>query len=257
MEIITIPCLRDNYAYLIVCPETRQAGVVDPSEAEPVLAAVAEAGVTLTAILNTHHHWDHVGGNKKLVQRFPDLVVYGYAGDRDRIPRQTVFLDEGDAVTIGNLVGSISHNPGHTTGAITYYFGDAAFTGDTLFAAGCGRLFEGDATDMKRSLNDVIGSHPPATRLFFGHEYTAANLAFAISVEPDNEAVKEKLAWARACGERGETTTPTTVAAERATNPFMRLDSATIHQTVLRNEPDNDLQPASVLRVLRAMKDQF
>lgn len=257
MEIITIPCLRDNYAYLIVCPETRHAGVVDPSEAEPVLAAVAEAGVTLTAILNTHHHWDHVGGNKKLVQRFPDLVVYGYLGDRDRIPHQTVFLEEGDDVMIGNLVGSISHNPGHTTGAITFYFGDAAFTGDTLFAAGCGRLFEGDAADMKRSLNDVIGSRPPATRLYFGHEYTAANLAFAISVEPDNEAVKEKLAWARARGEKGETTTPTTVAAERATNPFMRLDSATLQQTVLRQEPENDLKPASVLRVLRAMKDQF
>ncbi|CAM2007998.1 hydroxyacylglutathione hydrolase [Acanthopleuribacter pedis] len=257
MEIVTVPCLRDNFAYLIICPETRQAGVVDPSEADPVLAAVEKAGVTLTAILTTHHHWDHVGGNKKLVQTFPDLVVYGFGADRDRIPKQTVFLEEGDAVRIGNLVGSISHNPGHTTGAITYYFGDAAFTGDTLFAAGCGRLFEGDAADMKRSLNDVIGSRPATTRLFFGHEYTASNLAFALSVEPDNTAVQEKLAWARECGDKGVFTTPSTVADEWATNPFMRLDSPAIHATVKREEPDNDLSPVSVLRVLRAMKDNF
>lgn len=257
MEIVTVPCLRDNFAYLIICPETRRAGVVDPSEAEPVLQAVNDAGVTLTAILTTHHHWDHVGGNKKLVQAFPDLIVYGFGGDRDRIPKQTVFLTEGDTVQVGNLVGTISHNPGHTTGAITYYFGDAAFTGDTLFAAGCGRLFEGDAADMKRSLNDVIGSHPPETRLFFGHEYTASNLAFALSVEPDNQAVQDKLAWARKCGEEGVFTTPSTIADERATNPFMRLDSPTIQETVRTEEPDNDLAPVSVLRVLRAMKDQF
>jgi len=142
MEIVTIPCLEDNFAYLLICPKTQQAAVVDPSEAAPVQKAIEQQGVELTTILNTHHHWDHVGGNKELKAKYPELIIYGHESDHGRIPEQTVFLKSGDEVRFGEQTGTFLHNPGHTSGAITFVFGNTAFTGDTLFAAGCGRLFE-------------------------------------------------------------------------------------------------------------------
>jgi len=134
MEIVTIPCLEDNFAYLLICPETQQAAVVDPSEAAPVQKAIEQQGVELTTILNTHHHWDHVGGNKELKVKYPELIIYGHESDRGRIPEQTVFLKSGDEVRFGEQTGTFLHNPGHTSGAITFVFGKTAFTGDTLFA---------------------------------------------------------------------------------------------------------------------------
>lgn len=257
MHVEAVPCLRDNYAYVIVCPQTNEAAVVDPSEAGPVIKAVKRLGVELTAILNTHHHWDHVGGNKKLLATFPNLRVYGHASDSGRIPGQTEYLDEGDSVDVGNLSGGITHNPGHTTGAITYYIEDAAFTGDTLFAAGCGRLFEGTPEHMYVSLNQKIGGHPETTRLFFGHEYTEANLRFAQTVEPDNPHIRARLARVAEQRAAGAFTTPSILSDEWRTNPFMRCDSPELQATVRRHEPGNDLSPASVLRVVRALKDRF
>src|SRR5262249_38652863 len=147
MQIIPIHCLKDNYAYLLVDEASGQTAVVDPSEAEPVLNALAEAqkkaDLQLVAILNTHHHLDHTGGNQDLKERFPELKIYGHASDQGRIAAQTEFLADGDRVQIGGLNGHIVHNPGHTLGAISYAFEDALFTGDTLFGAGCGRTFEG------------------------------------------------------------------------------------------------------------------
>ena len=257
MHVEAVPCLRDNYAYIIVCPDTNEAAVVDPSEAGPVLKAVKKLGVELTAILNTHHHWDHVGGNKKLLNTFPNLRVYGHASDSGRIPGQTEYLDEGDSVDVGNLSGGITHNPGHTTGAITYYFEDTAFTGDTLFAAGCGRLFEGTPEHMYVSLNQKIGTHAENTRLFFGHEYTESNLRFALSVEPGNSHAAQKLERVREQRAAGEFTTPSLLSEEWNTNPFMRCDSPELQATVRRHEPGNDLTPTEVLRVVRTLKDQF
>ena len=141
MEIVTIPCLQDNFAYLLICQKTGEAAIVDPSEADPVQKEINYQNVKLTTILNTHHHWDHVGGNKELKSDFPDLKIYGHSSDRGRIPEQTEFLEDGDHVMFGEQSGSFLYNPGHTLGAITYLFGEAAFTGDTLFAAGCGRIF--------------------------------------------------------------------------------------------------------------------
>ena len=129
MKIVTIPCLQDNFAYLLICKKTKEAAVVDPSEQAPVRKAVEQEAVNLTTILNTHHHWDHVGGNKELKELYPELTIYGHDSDRGRIPEQTEFLKIGDGVRFGEQSGSFLHNPGHTSGAITYVFGKNAFTG--------------------------------------------------------------------------------------------------------------------------------
>lgn len=257
MQVIPIPCLKDNYAYLIICDETHQAGIVDPSEFFPVWKEIQKQVVNLVAILNTHHHWDHVGGNAELLQHLPDLKVYGYHSDKGRIPGQNVFLEETDKVRVGNLEAHLTHNPAHTTGAISYYFEDTVFTGDTLFAGGCGRIFEGTPEDMYRSLNEKIGNHSPATQVYFGHEYTENNLKFAQSVEPGNPWVQKKLEETQKLRRAGKFTTPSTLASELRTNPFMRCDSREIQETVKRHEPQNDLSPTSVLRVIRQLKDSF
>jgi hydroxyacylglutathione hydrolase len=257
MRVTPIPCLKDNYAYLVVCEDTGQAGVVDPSEAGPVLRAVQDAHVELVAILNTHHHWDHVGGNKELLAKLPGLAVYGHASDRGRIEGQTVFLESGATFRLGKLEVRALHNPGHTTGAVSYVIGDAVFTGDTMFAAGCGRLFEGTPQMMLDSLCKVIGSLPAHTRVFFGHEYTENNLRFAASVEPDNRDVQAKLEAVRKLRAGGGYSTPSTLAEEWRTNPFMRADSPTIRAAVKQADPANDLSPVSVLAAVREMKNHF
>ncbi|MFZ6185744.1 hydroxyacylglutathione hydrolase [Nannocystis pusilla] len=230
LTIEPVPCLRDNYAYLLRDPGTGDVWLVDPSEADPPARAIAAVGGRLRGILATHHHHDHVGGIDELVGEDGDVWVAGHASDRGRIPRQTEFVeagtdawqDTGLALAGRRLLGL--HIPGHTRGAIAWRLvgeggePDDVFTGDTLFAAGCGRLFEGTPAQMHMSLQQLTAL-PPSTRLWFGHEYTAANLRFAAAVEPDNRAVAE-----RADGLPGRTT-PTTVADERATNPFVRADS--------------------------------
>ena len=257
MEIVTIPCLQDNFAYLLICPKTGEAAVVDPSEADPVRKEIKRQNVKLTAILNTHHHWDHVGGNKELKADCPDLKIYGHASDRGRIPEQTEFLEDGDQVLFGEQSGSFLHNPGHTSGAITYLFGKTAFTGDTLFAAGCGRLFEGTPEQMHDSLNNRIGKLPDKTELYFGHEYTEANLRFALSVESGNAEIQHKLEAVSALCSSGKFSTPTTLAEERLTNPFMRCTSAEILACVKSKEPDHNLEEEEVFRTLRELKNNF
>ena len=257
MEIITIPCLKDNFAYLLICTKTQKAAVVDPSEAVPVQKVVEQHGVELISILNTHHHWDHVGGNKELKAKYPKLIIYGHESDRGRIPEQTVFLKKGDPVCFGEQTGSFLHNPGHTAGAITFVFGKTAFTGDTLFAAGCGRLFEGTPAQMHDSLNLQIGSLSDETELYFGHEYTEANLRFALSVEPSNAEIHKKLASVTVMCSSGEFSTPTTLVEERLTNPFMRCSSSEICATVKSKEPSHNLSEKEVFRTLRELKNNF
>ena len=227
-----IPCLKDNYAYLIFEQGGADAWVVDPSESEPVTAALVQRQLTLRGILATHHHADHVGGIPGLIERWGDAIHYiaGFAGDRGRIPGQTRFVEapaERYVATDLGVAGRalvVRHIPGHTRGAMAVGLSDGdenpsdVFTGDTLFAAGCGRLFEGTPAQMFASLQ-ALTSLPPETRLWFGHEYTASNLRFAEHVEPGNQAVKQRRASLPA------RTTPTTVALERETNPFVRATS--------------------------------
>lgn len=223
-------CLRDNYAYLILDLQTRDGWLVDPSEAGPPTEALARRGCVLRGILATHHHLDHVGGIDELVGRFPGVWVAGHASDRGRIPAQSRFVaapddhwvDAGLEIAGRRLLAL--HIPGHTSGAIAWRLSgagepDDVFTGDTLFAAGCGRLFEGTPAQMHASLQQLTAL-PAATRLWFGHEYTAANLRFAAVVEPDNTAVVERSSALPPC------TTPSTVELERATNPFVRASTA-------------------------------
>src|SRR5690242_7544802 len=176
MRIVAVPCLADNYAYLVIDGEL--AAVVDPGEAPPVEAALAREHVRLAAIWATHHHPDHVGGVAALVAAHPGVEVIAHAHDRERTPHVTRTVDDGDTVALGNLRAKIIYNPGHTLGAITYVIEGCAFTGDTLFGAGCGRVFEGTPAMMHASLAR-LAALPPATRVYFGHEYTANNLRFA------------------------------------------------------------------------------
>jgi hydroxyacylglutathione hydrolase len=218
MTITPIACLSDNYAYLVTCDRTKKTAIVDPSEAAPVLEAVKRAGVKPESIWNTHHHWDHVGGNEELVAALSIGEVCGHASDKGRIAKQTRFLEEGDRFTLGELAVRILHIPGHTTGAIAYVVDDAVFTGDTLFVAGCGRLFEGTPEMMFASLAK-LASLPDETRVYCGHEYTKANLAFAAHVEPDNADVRAAAANVHV------PSVPSTIAAEKRINPFVRAST--------------------------------
>jgi len=201
--------------------------VVDPSEGPPVIEAVQREQVTVQAVWNTHHHHDHVGGNQEVSAAFPGIEVIAHSSDRGRVPAQTRFVEEGDEVSVGGLRATIIHNPGHTRGAISYRVSgepDALFTGDTLFGAGCGRLFEGSPADMFTSLGKLTAL-PADTRIYCGHEYTASNLRFAAAAEPDNAAVAERRRVVETTRARGEPSVPFTVGDEMATNPFVRAGS--------------------------------
>jgi len=256
VEVHLVPCLKDNYAYVVHQPGRREALVVDASEEAPVLAALERLGLTPVAILATHHHLDHVGGNAGLLARYPGLRVLGYETDRGRIPGQTDFLSDGQELELAGVGLKALHIPGHTLGAVAYVAEGAAFTGDTLFAAGCGRLFEGSAAQMYESLNLKLGALPDDTRIYCGHEYTVNNLKFAESLEPSNPEIAKKLAWARARREKGETTLPSTLGEERRTNPFLRVAERDVIEKV-NERLAQDRSPQAVLAAVRAMKDAF
>ena len=255
MKIIQIPLLRDNYAYLIVCEKTNEAAIVDPSEAEPVLRQVEKEKVALKAILNTHHHHDHTGGNPGLLGR-RSLEVYGHMADKGRIPGLTHPLNDGDEVRIGELRGKVLFIPGHTGGHIAYLFENKLFCGDTLFVAGCGRLFEGTAEQMHDSLTK-LRQLPEDTLVYCGHEYTEKNIQFALTLEPNNKHLTEKMQRARSLRAKGISTVPSTMAEERETNPFLRPASREIQENLKRMFPNLSLDPVAVFAKVRELKDQF
>jgi len=255
MRVVAVPQLMDNYAYLVIDEATGDAGIVDCAEAEPVLRAAEREGARLTAILPTHHHYDHVGGNAELLAARPGLAV---SGVDERIPGLTRRVQDGDDVPVGPLRARVIFIPAHTTGHIAYYFPreQAVFTGDTLFAGGCGRLFEGDAAMMIASLSK-LSVLPDETRVYFGHEYTEKNLRFALTLEPQNAALREKHTWATAQARAGQPTTPTTIGSEKATNPFLRWTSPELRATLQATYPDLPMTDVSVFAKTRELKDHF
>lgn len=225
LEIIRIPVLSDNYVWLVHEPDSRETMVVDPAVAGPVLAEADSRGWRITQIWNTHWHPDHTGGNAE-IKAATGCVITGPAAEAARIPTLDVLVAEGDTVSLGAITAKVLDVPAHTAGHIAFHFvtEQAAFVGDTLFAMGCGRLFEGTADQMFGNMRklEALGDD---TRIYCAHEYTLSNGRFALSVEPDNVALVERMAMVTAMRERGEPTVPTSISLERATNPFMRAAS--------------------------------
>ncbi len=252
MRVVPVACLQDNYAYLLL--GCGGAAVVDPSEAEPVRAALAAAGVSAPCgILVTHHHWDHVGGLEELLAQWPTLPVFAHRSELSsgRIAGQTRGLDDGESFTLGPFAVRGWHVPGHTTGALAYETDGALFTGDTLFRAGCGRLFEGTAATMYASLSrlsrcgDALGVYP-------GHEYTVKNLRFARTITPDDPSLAEALAAAESRRATGHPTVGTPLALELRTNPFLRCDDPTMQEAL--GTPGD---PVATFAALRARRDVY
>jgi hydroxyacylglutathione hydrolase len=247
MRIVPVPCLSDNYAYLVI--QNGRAAVVDPSEADPVLRAVDQADVKLSEIWLTHHHWDHIGGIEPLIEECPVEQVRGsqYDADHQRIPRQTDALSDGDTFEFGGATVDIMEIPGHTLGAIAFVTEGNLFSGDTLFLAGCGRVFEGTMEMMSQSLAR-LRSLPGSTKVWCGHEYTVNNLRFAKTVEPANSDIERSLREAVATREAGRLTVPGQLDHELATNPFLRFDDPGVAA---------GREPVTAFTEIRAAKDNF
>jgi hydroxyacylglutathione hydrolase len=256
MEIEAVPCLADNYAYLLSDP-SGHAVVVDPSEAEPIAEALTRRGLELVGIWATHHHHDHVGGIAELVARYPRLEVVGsaYDAERKRIPKLTHALSDGDPLWFESRRVRLLFVPGHTLGAIAYLCDGALFSGDTLFSAGCGRMFEGTAPVMQASLAS-LRTLPGDTRLCCGHEYTAKNLEFAAFIEPTNAAIRERLQQVQQLRAQGKPSIPCSMEQECAVNPFLRWDVPEVIEKA-RSLGASSAAPADVFAALRKAKDTF
>ena len=257
MQIIRLNALSDNYIFLLHLPQSNIAAVVDPAEAEPVLKQLQQLGAELVAIFNTHHHHDHVGGNQRLIQQYPQVIVYGGVEDRERIPGIQVLLQEGDRVSFGDRQAEVFFVPGHTRAHIAYYFpptsADAPgelFCGDTLFAGGCGRLFEGTPAQMVDSLSK-LRNLPDNTRVWCAHEYTLKNLQFALTVDRSNQELQSRFAHVEAARSRLEATIPSMLGVEKLTNPFLRWNQPTLQSAVKSQDP------VQTFARLRGMKDTF
>ena len=253
LEIHQIPVLSDNYVYLAHDPARGDTAVVDPAVVDPVFDAAAEKGWTITHILNTHHHGDHTGGNLEIKSRTGCTIV-GPRADRDRIPGIDVELGDGDTFMLGEAESRVFDVPGHTHGHIAYWFeqSDALFCGDTLFALGCGRVFEGTMDQMWSSLSK-LKALPGSARVYCAHEYTQSNGRFALSVEPNNAALIARMADINEKRQRNIPTVPSTLQEELATNPFLRPDSDDLQQTIGLVGGD----AVSVFAETRRLKDNF
>lgn len=250
-----LPALSDNYMYLITDNSTKEAAIVDPVDPETVLRAVRAENVKLNKVLTTHHHWDHAGGNEKLVSLFKDGPLQVYGGD-DRIGALTDKVTQGDTFQIGNLKVSCLHTPCHTSGHICYFVESpkgekAVFTGDTLFLGGCGRFFEGTAEQMYSALIEKLGSLPDDTQVYCGHEYALQNLKFGKHVEPNNQDILKKIDWVQAVRQKNIPSVPSTIAEEKRINPFMRVEEASVQ------EHAKQLNGVETMRAIRKEKDNF
>ncbi len=257
MNVYRISALSDNYIFLLHDPSAQIAAVVDPAEPQPVLQKLQELGAQLVAIFNTHHHGDHVGGNRDLLHHFPKAIVYGGENDRGRIPGQTVFLKDGDRVKFGDRSAEVLFVPGHTRAHIAYYFPPITiddpgelFCGDTLFSGGCGRLFEGTPTQMVTSLSK-LRALPDDTRVWCAHEYTLNNLKFAVTIEPDNADLRSRFSDVQIARSHHKSTIPTWLGVEKRTNPFLRWDQPEVKRAM------GDRDSVATFASLRKQKDVF
>jgi len=222
MRVEIIPCLQDNYSYIIIDEKNNTACVVDPSEAAPIINFLRKDNIKLKYILNTHHHFDHIGGNEDLKKEFKSIVV-GFKEDSKRIPGIEVLLEDGEIWKAENFLAKIIHVPGHTTGHICFHFFNdkLIFTGDTLFSLGCGRVFEGTYKEMFLSLNK-IKSLPEETKIYCGHEYTLNNANFCIKHDFENKNLKKRIELIKKQRENGQPTIPITIRDELDCNIFLR-----------------------------------
>jgi hydroxyacylglutathione hydrolase len=253
LTLVTIPCLKDNYAYLIHDEASGDTALIDAPEPTPILAELKARGWTLDQILLTHHHWDHIDGVAAIVEA-TSAAILGAEADAHRLPPLTRGLIEGDVVQIGGEYGHVIDVPGHTVGHIAFYFPDSglAFTADSLMAGGCGRLFEGTPDQMWHSLSK-LAQLPPETLICSGHEYTASNLRFAATIDPDNAALQARIARVTAARAAGRPTVPSRLSGELATNPFLRAHDPYI-KTALGLATASD---AETFAKIRALKDKF
>lgn len=253
LEVHQIPCLSDNYGYLVHDPDTGMTATIDTPEVEPINAALKEKGWKLTHILNTHHHFDHAGGNESLKSEW-GCVVIGSRSDSARIPGIDIEVDDGESFEFGAHEVKVFDVSGHTIGHIAFYIADAGvlFSGDALFALGCGRLFEGTPEQMWASLQK-LSALPDQTTVYCAHEYTQANAAFALSVEPQNDQLQTRSKEIDALRAAGKPTVPSLLGLEKATNPFLRPMSADIqHNLGMSGE-----NPVAVFAETRRRKDNF
>jgi hydroxyacylglutathione hydrolase len=253
LTILELPVLNDNYIYLLHDPVSGETAAVDPAVAQPVLDALEQKGWHLTAILNTHHHSDHVGGNLELKQKTGCTVIAALL-DQHRIPGFDRGVVDGDVITLGKHTAQVISTPGHTSGHVAYHFaGDnTLFCGDTLFVMGCGRLFEGTAEQMWYSLQK-LKSLPLSTQIYCAHEYAQANGRFALTVEPDNRQLRQRMQVINQLRANHLPTVPSTIEQELATNPFFREDSLALQETIKMVGK----KPVEIFAEVRRLKDCF
>ncbi|GAB1257231.1 hydroxyacylglutathione hydrolase [Aurantivibrio plasticivorans] len=257
-DVIPVPAFNDNYLWLITTPDQR-AYVVDPGDGNAILEALEKHQLTLSGIIVTHHHPDHTGGIPLLLETF-DVPVYGPAGGS--VPAVTQPVGDGDTIEIAGATFEVYSVPGHTLDHLAYFYGGngqhtpVLFSGDTLFAGGCGRLFEGTPAQMLTSL-DKLAQLPDNTQVYCAHEYTMANLTFAQAVEPDNAPLAERLQTEKAKRDKNIPTVPTTIALERATNPFLRSDQSSVAEQASSHAGETLNDRESVFAAVRAWKDNF
>lgn len=249
-----VPCLNDNYSWLVHDHGTGKTAVVDPAEEGPVVAALKDKGWTLFHILNTHHHWDHTGANEVLKERF-NVCIVGPKADQDRIPGIDVALGDGDEYMVGDVRVVCYDTPGHTRGHITFHLPEvhALFPGDTLFSMGCGRLFEGTPEQMWASLSKLVPLDAD-TRVYCAHEYTLSNATFAMHIEPHNAALQRRWKEVEEARSKGIPTIPSVLGVELETNPFLRPQSKEIRASLGIPESASD---AEAFGVIRRAKDSF
>jgi hydroxyacylglutathione hydrolase len=254
IELVQLKALTDNYVYLIREEKSGKVAVVDPTDADLVMEFLGASGWSLHFILNTHHHFDHVGGNLKLKKAFKDLKIVGPKADQSRIPGIDIALSQGDILAFGQATAEFIDTPGHTKGHGAFYFKDEKllFCGDTLFSLGCGRLFEGTPEQMWGSLRK-LRALPDDTRVCCAHEYTEANARFAVSIDPDNQALARYTQKVKTLRKKGQSTIPSLLSDEKKCNPFLRADDPALQKQLAMKQGD----AVRVFAEIRSRKDNF